>query len=244
MACILSAGADPRDVEWYEDIMAATVTYALDEDGVKYRYVSLNTAPKVFELHFVERAASKVGGYTVADIEGYYKEVHSATIHSPYCGFSVWMDNHFGVDMCGGYACPNVEDDDAQRALFMDGTLRKLRERAASDAPGAGSQYRIWRQMALNSTGRWIYNVYIVEPSGHALQLNGFLRNANDDAVPVWNESLCGQGTCSAMDPDGPSRAISRDPNDDDEVTSGKDVRKAHGKSKSAWPGVPGIGAW
>ena len=34
------------------------------------------------------------------------------------------------------------------------------------------------------------------------------------------------------------------DPNDDDEVTSGKDVRKAHGKSKSAWPGVPGIGAW
>ena len=85
-------GTGREVVEWYEDIMAATVTYALDEDGVKYRYVSLNTAPKVFELHFVERAASKVGGYTVADIEGYYKEVHSATIHSPYCGFSVWMD--------------------------------------------------------------------------------------------------------------------------------------------------------
>ena len=141
---------------------------------------------------------------SVADIEGYYKAVHAATIHSPYCGFSVWMDNHFGVDMCGGYACPNVVDDTTQRSLFIDGTLRKLRARAALEADGAGSTYRLWKQMALNGTGRWIYNVYVVEPSGHALQLNGFLRDADNAAVPVWNQSLCGQGDCSDINPSGP----------------------------------------
>ena len=120
--------------------------------------------------------------------------MHAATIHSPYCGFSVWMDNHFGVDMCGGYACPNVVDDTTQRSLFIDGTLRKLRARGA-EADGAGSTYRLWKQMALNGTGQWIYNVYVVEPSGHALQLNGF-RACDNAAVPVWNQSLCGQGDC------------------------------------------------
>ena len=31
------------------------------------------------------------------------------------------------------------------------------------------------------------------QPSGQALQLNGFLHHADNAAVPVWNESLCGQ---------------------------------------------------
>ena len=39
---------------------------------------------------------------------------------------------------------------------------------------------------------------YVVEPSGHSLQLNGFFRHAPDSLAPKWNESLCGQGNCSA----------------------------------------------
>ena len=46
-------------------------------------------------------------------------------------------------------------------------------------------------------TGRWIYNAYVVEPSGQVLQLNGFLMDAPD--APVWNISLCGQGNCSLV---------------------------------------------
>ena len=32
-----------------------------------------------------------------------------------------------------------------------------------------------------------------LQPSGQALQINGFLHHADNAAVPVWNESLCGQ---------------------------------------------------
>ena len=84
--------------------MGAEVTYSSDNaaDGTFVRFVRLNTHPKVFEVHFVERRADDRGGYTVGDIEGYYKAVHAAKVHSPYCGFDTWFDNHIGVDMCNG----------------------------------------------------------------------------------------------------------------------------------------------
>ena len=84
--------------------MGAEVTYSSDNaaDGTFVRFVKLNTHPKVFEVHFVERRADDRGGYTVGDIEGYYKAVHAAKVHSPYCGFDTWFDNHIGVDMCNG----------------------------------------------------------------------------------------------------------------------------------------------
>ena len=52
-----------------------------------------------------------------------------------------------------------------QRSMFMDGTLRKLRERALREPGGVGATYRLWRQMAVGNgtASRWIYNVYIVE---------------------------------------------------------------------------------
>jgi hypothetical protein len=50
----------------------------------------------------------------------------------------------------------------------------------------------------MNETQRWIYNVYVVEPSGQALQLNGFLLHENHTQAPTWNASLCGQGTCAS----------------------------------------------
>ena len=53
------------------------------------------------------------------------------------------------------------------------------------------------KQEQTNATGRWIYNAAIVEPSGQALQLNGFLVDAPASLVPKWNESLCGQGNCT-----------------------------------------------
>ena len=73
----------------------------------------------------------------------------------------------------------------------MDDILRQIHRH--TEAP----TYRVWKQAWMNETQRYVYNVYIVEPSGQALQLNGFIEHADDDSVPRWNASLCGQGTCS-----------------------------------------------
>ena len=52
---------------------------------------------------------------TVADMEGYFRDVHKAFVHSPACGFDVWFDNHYGIDMCGDGNCYE-HDDDAHRS--------------------------------------------------------------------------------------------------------------------------------
>ena len=119
--------------------------------------------------------------------------MHAATVLSPYCGFDTWFDNHIGIDHCGGEQCPLLRNNQAQRATAFDGVLRKVRERPAEHP----ATYRLWRQEYVNMTGRWIYNAYVVEPSGQVLQLNGFLMDAPD--APVWNISLCGQGNCSLV---------------------------------------------
>ena len=99
-----------------------------------------------------------------------------------------------GIDLCGGLACPLVESDAEQRAVAFDSIMRKVRARASNEQPAT---YRLWKQEQTNATGRWIYNAYVVEPSGQALQLNGFLVDAPASLVPKWNESLCGQGNCT-----------------------------------------------
>jgi len=42
---------------------------------------------------------------------------------------------------------------------------------------GVPTTYRVWKQQYMKKTKRWIYNVYVIEPSGQAVQLNGFLEN-------------------------------------------------------------------
>ena len=79
------------------------------------------------------------------------------------------------------------------KAMLDEIATRKVRERPAEHP----ATYRLWRQEYVNMTGRWIYNAYVVEPSGQVLQLNGFLMDAPD--APVWNISLCGQGNCSLV---------------------------------------------
>ena len=154
-------GGDDDDDDDDDDAAAdAGRDHADDAAWVRTRFVALDTAPKLFELHFVERPPNATGGYTVADLEGYYKATHESTVRDRYCGFDIWFDNHVGVDLCGGAACPLVTDDATQRAVAFDDVLRAVREH-----PGAPT-YRVWKQAWMNATQRWIYNVYVVEPSG------------------------------------------------------------------------------
>ena len=185
-----------RDAAFYADVLGATEVWAHNDTasgGAAMRYLALDTDTLTFEIHFVERAPDATGGFTIADLEGYYRQVHAATVLSPYCGFDTWFDNHIGIDHCGGEQCPLLRNNQAQRATAFDGVLRKVRERPAEHP----ATYRLWRQEYVNMTGRWIYNAYVVEPSGQVLQLNGFLMDAPD--APVWNISLCGQGNCSLV---------------------------------------------
>ena len=110
-------------------------------------------------------------------------------MRSPTCGFDVWFDNHYGVDMCGGLNCWSIESEAQAEPLYMDALLERL-QRAE---PQHAVTYRLWKQIDL--VWGWLYNLYIVEPGGQTVQVNGFLRHAPAD-TPQWNTSLCGQGSC------------------------------------------------
>ena len=178
-----------RDWNWYSSKLNANLTFSADTpDGVKYRYGTMASS-SAWEVHFVERPADDTGGMTVADLEAYFKETHAAYVHSPACGFDVWFDNHYGVDMCGGGNCMGMDDDDLDpESLYVDDLVERL-----ESGPDGADTYRIWKQIWLD--WGWLYNIYIVEPNGQSLQINGFLKHAPAD-TPQWNQSLCGQGTC------------------------------------------------
>ena len=192
-----------RDYAFYRRVVPGTsLAWAYNDtaSGVAMRYLTVKTGKVDFELHFVERPPDNTGGMTIADLEGYFREVHSATVRSPFCGWDVWFDNHVGIDHCGGWPCPLLTEDHQQRAVAMDAVYSAVR----SEAVDRGATYRLWKQQQMNGTGRWLYNMYIVEPGGMALQVNGFLHHAPDSLAPVWNESLCGQGNCSNPGVGGP----------------------------------------
>ncbi|KAH8048220.1 hypothetical protein JL722_12624 [Aureococcus anophagefferens] len=178
-----------RDWNWYSSKLNANLTFSADTpDGVKYRYGTMASS-SAWEVHFVERPADAAGGMTVADLEAYFKETHAAYVHSPACGFDVWFDNHYGIDMCGGGNCMGMDDDDLDpESLYVDDLVERL-----ESGPDGADTYRIWKQIWLD--WGWLYNIYIVEPNGQSLQINGFLKHAPAD-TPQWNQSLCGQGTC------------------------------------------------
>ena len=86
-----------RDVDFYKKLLGASVVHEGSHESptgaVKFAYLTLQTSPKIFEIHFVERPADPTGGMTIADLEGYYKAVHASAVRSPYCGQDVWFDN-------------------------------------------------------------------------------------------------------------------------------------------------------
>ena len=95
-----------------------------------------------------------------------------------------WVDNHYGIDV-PPYKVGNV----TVSTVYLDGLLERLARGASDGAP----TYRLWRQMMLDA-GQ-LYTIYAFEPSGWAVQVDGFLQFPPSD-VPQWNSSLCGQGEC------------------------------------------------
>merc|ERR1719198_698576 len=73
--------------------------------------------------------------------------------------------------------------------LYIDALLDRLQKAEQNSAV----TYRLWKQIDL--VWGWLYNLYIVEPGGQTVQINGFLKHAPED-TPQWNISLCGQGSC------------------------------------------------
>ena len=76
-----------RDVDFYKKLLGASVVHQGSHESptgtVKFAYLTLQTSPKTFEIHFVERPADPAGGMTIADLEGYYKAVHASAVRSP-----------------------------------------------------------------------------------------------------------------------------------------------------------------
>ena len=136
----------------------------------------------------MQRPPSSLGGMTIADVEGYFKEVHRSVILSPVCGFDSWIDNHYGMDMP-----PQSVHKDAVSGYYLDRLLRSL-------DTDAGNTYRLYKQTVLDAGV--LYALYVVEPSGYSLQINGYLESA-PALVPTWNFTLCGQGYCSSSLGDG-----------------------------------------
>ena len=194
-----------RDAAWYAShFWASTVYNETTTDALgntnTHIYMIINPSDYVFhwELHFVQRPPSSLGGMTIADVEGYFKEVHRSVILSPVCGFDSWIDNHYGMNMP-----PQSVHKDAVSGYYLDRLLRSL-------DTDAGNTYRLYKQTVLDAGV--LYALYVVEPGGYSLQINGYLESA-PELVPTWNFTLCGQGYCSSSLGDGIHRwDLPRDP--------------------------------
>ena len=64
-------------------------------------------------------------------------QVHEASVRSPTCGFDVWFDNHYGIDMCGGENCWNIDDKRLAEGLYVDDLLEVRRNESASHKHGS-----------------------------------------------------------------------------------------------------------
>lgn len=168
--------------EWMENVLFAqrewNVTYS---DGVKYSYWNpgFSSMAGKMQVRFVERPPSDTSGsMSVAQLEkikfaGHKLVADNAANNSAntICGFDKWYDNHYAID--GGSTTL-----DAWKASF--------------DKRG-WPYYQAWGAQLGPE------NIYVVDPTGDSVQLDGSWRGAAPAGVAGDAlGTMCGQGNCLA----------------------------------------------
>ena len=97
---------------------------------------------------------------------------------SAVCGFDTWFDNHYGLN-----TPPVVVTRDNIGEYYLNSLLTSLDEEG-------GNYYRIWKQTV--SAMGVLYAVYIVEPGGYAVQLNGYRGGVESSLLSASDEARFG----------------------------------------------------
>ena len=121
------------------------------------------------------RPSASADAFTVYDLEQTKQAAHADAYVSPICGFDQFMDNHFALQQ---YKVPVDEITDALTAL--------------------GNYWHC------NRVGFGTIDVYAVEPTGDAIQLDGYLTDSGTSGLEItgcFNATnvlfhLCSQGKC------------------------------------------------
>lgn len=182
--CVSKATSDMDAVtDFYEHALFATREWNVSyPDGTKYSYWNPGFASMAgkMQVRFVERPPSATTGkLTVALLEkikfaGHAISADNAKNNSAntICGFDKWYDNHYAID--GGQA-----------------SLSKYK--AAFDA-------RHWPYYQAWGGGQGPENLYVVDPTGDAIQLDSSWGSGGAPAGVTGDAlgTMCSQGNCLA----------------------------------------------
>lgn len=178
-----------HDVEFMKDIMGAKQTSRQKVNGVttvSFDYTTTSSKAAV-QIQLVERPGATT---KTQDIKSYYEymmSVHKKVMTSAVCGFDKWLDNHYAFDQQTKSLDTFVAKFKKHNVLYH---VWKMGGGGAMGGRGRGRR-------GLQPGGGSRCNIYMVDSTGWAVQLDGTFKNCPSDAAsfPV---DYCGQGTCSA----------------------------------------------
>jgi hypothetical protein len=127
------------------------------------------------QVRFVQRGSGDTSGdFKVADLEEAKNQAHTMAHENVFCGVDKWYDNHFAYD---------------QRLSNLD-VFKSSFDRN-------GRIYHIFG----DCSSTWFTNMYVVDPSGEAIQLDGVWASCPSGGSGDALQNACSQGSCSSFTP-------------------------------------------
>ena len=162
---------------YYTQILQADFDYLYSDETEGLTMKTFRLPEAAMPIRFIQRTdtSSYASTFGVKDLENAKNEAHEASYTSPSCGFDQYYDNHFDLTQ---YEVPV----DTYTDLLTT----------------AGNKWHCSR------VGFGALDVYAVEPTGDAIQLDGYLTDAGTSTMMTYgcyNTSnvlfhLCSEGKC------------------------------------------------
>ncbi|KAH8063977.1 hypothetical protein JL720_13001 [Aureococcus anophagefferens] len=161
---------------YYTQILQADFDYLYSDETEGLTMKTFRLPEAAMPIRFIQRTdtSSYASTFGVKDLENAKNEAHEASYTSPSCGFDQYYDNHFDLTQ---YEVPV----DTYTDLLTT----------------AGNKWHCSR------VGFGALDVYAVEPTGDAIQLDGYLTDAGTSTMMTYGYNtsnvlfhLCSEGKC------------------------------------------------
>ena len=178
IAAISKATSDIETIShYYTEILQADFDYLYSDSDTGLTMKTFRLPEAAMPIRFVQRTdtSSYANTFGVKDLENAKNSAHEASYTSPSCGFDQYMDNHFDLTQY------EVAVDTFTDLLTTEGNK--------------------WH---CSRVGFGSLDVYAVEPTGDAIQLDGYLTDEGTTTMMTYgcyNSSnvlfhLCSTGKC------------------------------------------------
>ncbi|KAH8073203.1 hypothetical protein JL721_3186 [Aureococcus anophagefferens] len=197
---------------YYTQILQADFDYLYSDETEGLTMKTFRLPEAAMPIRFIQRTdtSSYASTFGVKDLENAKNEAHEASYTSPSCGFDQYYDNHFDLTQ---YEVPV----DTYTDLLTT----------------AGNKWHCSR------VGFGALDVYAVEPTGDAIQLDGYLTDAGTSTMMTYGyntsacSSPCSEGKCITK-----SAPVSHLEPGDDDPTKTDDLPSPRRRRAAARPGV------